>query len=68
MTTQTTENFDKVYDYIRENHVWDDIYMDIAEDHDENTYIIVDSHSDIDKLADVVKQVLELGEEKFYVV
>jgi hypothetical protein len=67
MTTQTNENFDKVYEYIRENHVWDDIYMDIAEDHDGETYIIMDSWGDIDKLAEVVKQVLELEEDKFHV-
>jgi hypothetical protein len=61
------ENFDKVYDHIRENHIWDDIYMDITEDQDDNTYIIVDSHSDIDKLHAVVKEVLDIQEDKFYV-
>jgi hypothetical protein len=63
----TNANFDTVYEYIRENHVWDDIYMDITEDQDDNTYIIVDSHSDIDKLHAVVKEVLDIQEEKFYV-
>ena len=64
MTTQTTENFDKVYDYIRENNVWDDIYMDIADDHEENTYIIMDSWDDIAKFAKIVKQVLGIDEDE----
>src|SRR5690606_1381543 len=66
MTTQTTENFDKVYDYIRENHIWDDIYMDIADDHEENTYIIMDSWDDVNKLSDIVREVLDIQDEKFY--
>jgi hypothetical protein len=63
----TNENFDVVYEYIRENHIWDEINMDIAEDNDENTYIIIDSHSDAEKLAEVVAKVLELDDEKIYV-
>lgn len=64
MTTQTTENFDKVYEYIRENHIWDDIYMDIADDHEENTYLIMESWDDVGKLAKVVKQVLGIDEDE----
>lgn len=67
MTTQTTENFDKVYEYISENYIWDDISMHIADDHDGNTYIIMDSWEDVDKLEEVVKHVLELEEDKFHV-
>jgi hypothetical protein len=66
--TTTTENFDKVYEYIRENHIWDDIYMDIADDHDENTYFIMDSWSEVDKLGEVVRQVLGIDkDEKIYI-
>lgn len=60
-------NFDKVYEYIRENHVWDRIDMEIAEDKDEDTYIIVHSHEDVNKLEEVVKDVLELEDEQIYV-
>lgn len=65
MTTKT-ENFDKVYKHINDNHVWDDIYMDITDDEDGDMYIIVDSHDDIKKLTEVVRDVLNLEDEDIW--
>lgn len=64
MTANT--NFDKLYLHICDNDIWDDIYMNIADDHDGNTYIIVDSWDDLNKLAVIAKDVLELKDDKFY--
>jgi len=67
MTTETVRNFDKVMDYINENQIWDDIYMNIADDHEGDTYIICESWDDVNKLADVVRDVLGIEEEKVWV-
>lgn len=64
MTITKEANFDKVYNYIRENNVWDDIYMDIAEDHDGNFYFIMESWDEVDKLAEVVRNVLEIDKDE----
>lgn len=67
MSTETVRNFDKVMDYINENQIWDDICMNIADDHEGNTYIICESWDNVNKLADVVRDVLGIEEEKVLV-
>jgi hypothetical protein len=62
------ENFDKVYEYMRENNIWDDIYMNVAEDHDGRTYVIFDSNSDVDKFDHLVKEVLEIEDGEIFFV
>lgn len=64
MTTKTTESFDKVYEHIRENSIWDEIDMDIANDHDGNTYIIMHGWNDVGKFSKVAKQVLGIDEDE----
>jgi hypothetical protein len=60
------ENFDKVYDRFREESLWDDMYIDFAEDHDGKMHVIIDSHSDAEKFVQVVKETLELEDDNFF--
>src|SRR5690606_18920411 len=53
----------KVYDYFNENQLWDDIYVDIATDRNNETYFIFESWNDIESFVKNVKSVLELEED-----
>lgn len=58
--TVSTENFNKVHRYFTDNNLWDDVYVDFAEDHEGNQYAIVESNEDEDKFIKYSMEALEI--------
>jgi hypothetical protein len=59
-------NLDIVMEFIRDTNAWDNIDFIEAEDHDGNTYLIFSTNEDIAKFSSIVRNVLGIEEERFY--
>lgn len=65
MTDNKALNADKVFDRINSDSLWDDMYINIADDEDGVTYVIVDNHDSANKFIAIVKDTLGIDKDNF---
>lgn len=59
-------NLDKVMDYIHEKGHWDNIDFREGKDKDDNTFFIFDTSEDINAFNKIVKKVLDIKDDNFW--
>lgn len=64
MTNSTNINLGKVLEVFNENHLWDDICVNVADDSQETTYAIFDGWDDHSKFMTKVREILELVDDE----